>query len=101
MHGLKDKHDRFIEKYMADLEANAERHNKEAQQRLEEFSKKHEGENPLSGEQRALTPDEAKELMSKKSNNLVVLPPEDMATIEEKERFLTKVGGKILTGRRN
>ena len=95
MHGLK-----VIDDYLHQLEKNAEEHNRKAQEKIEESNKKHEGEKPLSGEQRVLTPKEMSELMSQKSNNLIILPPEDVATPEDKERYLSKVGGKVLTGRK-
>jgi hypothetical protein len=100
MSGYKDKHDKLVEAYLYNLEKEAEEHNKKVQQQFEESNKKHEGESPISGGQRALTPDEAKELMSRKDNNLVILPPEDIASDEESKRYLTKIGGKVLTGRR-
>ena len=96
MHGYKDRHDLFIEKYLQGLKDKSDRIAKER----EEAINKHRTEGvPMTSSQRALTPTEAKELMSRKSNNLVIVPSEEMATVEQKDRFLSKIGNKIITGK--
>jgi len=100
MAGLKDRHDHYIENYMRQLAEDAENRKKAEQQRIEEWRRKNAGMLPISGSQRALTPKEAADLMDKKkSNNLVIVGAEDVASDEEKSRYLNKIGSKILTPR--
>ena len=96
MHGYKDKHDLFIEKYLQGLKDNSDRIAKE---REDEINKHKTERAPMTSSQRALTPEETKELMSKKSNNLVIVPSEDMATQKQTDRFFSKIGSKIITGK--
>jgi hypothetical protein len=96
MHGYKDKHDIFIEKYLQGLKDNSDRIEKERKDAIN----KHRTEGPLmTSSQRALTPDETKELMARKSNNLVIVPSEDMATQKQSDRFFSKIGSKVITGK--
>ena len=96
MHGYKDKHDLFIEKYLQGLKDNSDRIEKERKEAIN----KHRTEGPpMTGSQRVLTPAETKELMARKSNNLVIVPSEDMATQKQSDRFFNKIGSKIITGK--
>ena len=98
MHGFKDKHDLFIEKYLQGLK---DKSNQIAKEREDAINKHRTEGAPMTSSQRILTPDEVRELMSRKTNNLVIVPSEEMATVEEKDRFLNKIGNKIITGRVN
>jgi hypothetical protein len=96
LHGYKDKHDLFIEKYLQGLKDNSDRIEKER----EEAINKHRTERaPMTSSQRVLTQAETKELMARKSNNLVIVPSEDMATQKQTDRFFSKIGSKVITGK--
>jgi len=105
MHGVKDKHDLFVEDYMKQMEE------KEAQAKKEEEDKlvvirqrrKAEGGFPLSGSQRILTPEENARMnanLRRPNNNLMILPSDEVASPEERERYYSKIGSKLLTGRK-
>jgi hypothetical protein len=100
MHGIKDKHDNFVENYLDTLKNESEKQAKEVQDRLDVAIKSHEGEPLIMGSQRALTPQEAENLMSNKpSNNLVMLPSEDTVSPEEAGRYFKKIGSRVLTSK--
>jgi hypothetical protein len=101
MSGLKDRHDNFIDAYMSNLKEASEKKALEATQKLEEARKKNAGMAPLTGTQRILTPEENKELLSRRQpNNLVIVPSDQVASDEEKSRYLKKIGSKVLTARK-
>ena len=98
MSGLKDKHDLLVEEYLKGLQDESDKVVFEEKQKMEESQKRHEGEPLITGSQRALTPDETKDMLAKRgNNNLLVLPSEETVTVEERDRFYKKVGTKILT----
>ena len=84
---------------MKQLSDDAEKRVQAEKQRLEEARKKNADMLPLSGSQRVLTPQEAEELMKKKPNNLVIVSSDELASEEEKSRYFSKIGSKILTPR--
>ena len=84
---------------MKQLSDDAENRAQAEKQRLEEVRKKNADMLPISGMQRVLTPQESQELMKKKPNNLVIVKSDELASEEEKSRFLSKIGSKILTPR--
>jgi hypothetical protein len=96
MHGIKDKHDNFVENYLDNLKNESERQAKEVQDRFEAASRSHEGEPMIMSSQRALTPQEAADMMAgKSSNNLVMLPSEDTVSPEEAGRYFKKIGSRV------
>jgi hypothetical protein len=100
MHGIKDKHDNFVENYLDNLKNESERQAKEVQDRFEAASRSHEGEPMIMSSQRALTPQEAADMMAgKSSNNLVMLPSEDTVSPEEAGRYFKKIGSRVLTSK--
>lgn len=103
MQGKKDKHDLFIEDHLRKIKEEAEKQEKQAEERLKEVRKKREKEGigtDLTGTHRILTPEESKELMSKKSsNNLVIVNDEEVADKEQEKRYFKKIGSKVLTAR--
>jgi hypothetical protein len=105
VHGIKDKHDVFMENYIRKMRENADARAQEAQRKVEEYRKKIGDEvlPPLTGSQRALTPEEAKEMMKKgvgKKNYVAEVEDDEKAGPEDKARYLNKVGSKILTSRK-
>lgn len=100
MSGLKDRHDLLVEDYLKGLQDESDKVVFEEKQKMDESRKRHEGEPMITGSQRALTPEEAAEMMSSRSsNNLAILPSEETVTVEERDRFYKKVGAKILTSK--
>jgi len=105
MRGIKDKHDIFVENYMKQMEE------KEAQAKKEEEDKlvvirqrrKDEGGFPLTGANRILTAEENARMnanLRRPTNNLMILPSDEVASPEERERYYSKIGSKLLTGRK-
>lgn len=104
MTGMKDRHDLFIEDHIRDIQEEAKEQELQAQKRLEELRKKREEEGvsamAITGEQRILTPEETRNLMSRnKSNNLMIVQSDEKATEKDNERYLSKMGDKIITGK--
>jgi hypothetical protein len=98
MTGVKDKHDLFMEEYMKKMREQAERKTREAEERIRQARAGREGAF-IEGSQRALSPEEAKALFTKKRPlNLEVVPDEEVSP-EDKDRFMKKIGTKILTGK--
>jgi hypothetical protein len=104
MQGKKDKHDLFIEEYIRKLEEAEEKAKQEEEKRLAVYRQKIKDEGfPVTGTHRALTPGEAEKLMARskdKSNNLVILPSDEIAGPEERDRYFKKIGSKVLTARK-
>jgi hypothetical protein len=102
MSGKKDKHDVFMENYLRKMRESAEAKTRKAKEDIERVMKEHEGEFVLGGESRAATKEEVEELFrgkKKKNTGVVSVQSEDAASEEDKERFITKTGGRVLTGR--
>lgn len=101
MSGKKDKHDLFIEEHMRKLKEKADERKREAEQKLKEIRERRTGEEiPITVTQRILTPEETKELVLRKPSNLIKVKSDEIADEEEKERFYSKIGTKILTARK-
>lgn len=101
MGGKKDKHDIFIEEHMKRLREEGERKRREAETRIRSLREsRSDGNRLISGEQRALTPEETAQLMSRKRSGLANAVPENAVTPEDKDRFMKKIGSRVLTGRR-
>jgi hypothetical protein len=104
MHGIKDKHDVFMENYIKKMRENADSRSQEAKQKVEEYRKKVGNEYiaPISGSQRALTAEETRDMMKRsvKKNFVAVVEDDEKAGPEDKERYLNKVGNKILTAKK-
>jgi len=98
VHGIKDKHDVYMEKYMQGIREKAEKKTREAKERMEAAYKAGDGV-MFSGEQRVLTPEEMAAMTKRKKSHMVKVASEEAVSIEDKENFLKKVGSKILTGR--
>ncbi len=97
MNGVKDKHDLFIEKYMDQIRVQAEKNTKEAEERI--IAAQQGRDNVfIDGEQRAMTPEEMKSLMGQKVLTTETVP-EQVITPEDKNKFYSKIGSRILTGK--
>lgn len=99
MRGEKDRHDIFMENYLRSLRENAEARVQAAKQRIEEARKKNEDMPDLDGSVRVLSPKEAEQMLSRNRGTLVKVHGEGEVTGEDRERFLKKIGNKILTGK--
>ena len=97
MTGMKDKHDLFMDDYMKKMREEAERKTKEAEDRIKEYRLGKE-DAFIEGSQRALTPEESRALFTKKPSTLQVVYDEEVDP-ETKDRFMKKVGTKILTAK--
>lgn len=97
MNGVKDRHDLFIEGYLKSLKEEAEKNAKEAEDRM--LAARGDAPAGITSTQRAVTPEEMREILRKRSTSLVSVQSEDVASPEDKDKFLTKVGAKVLTSR--
>jgi len=99
MEGKKDKHDVFMENYMKKLRENAQARVKEAKEHIERAKALHGDDNVfITGEHRVATPEELSKAAVKKSTLVKVHGEESSA--EDKDRFIKKVGGRVLTARK-
>jgi hypothetical protein len=96
MSGVKDKHDLFIEEYIRNLKKEADDALIEARQRSEELMKE-SGELEFSGGSRPATPEDLARLQHSNGHQV---PDEEQASLEDKDIFLSRVGGKVLTGKK-
>jgi hypothetical protein len=100
MSGLKDRHDIFMENYLNSMKEQAEARARQAEERFKRISEGDE-QGFITGSQRPLTPKEAKELFSQpKKPQVVSVQSEEQVDIEGKERFISKIGSKVLTGKK-
>jgi len=101
MNGIKDKHDIFMEKYLKKMRENADARAKRVKDDYERV-RKNKGEDGvfIDGEQRAMTADETKKLIKEIRPSVVKVQSEEEATPEDRERFLKKIGSKVLTSRK-
>jgi hypothetical protein len=97
MTGVKDKHDVFMEDYMRKVREQAERKTREAQERISKYQESHDNVF-IDGEQRAMTDSEVRTLMGKKTRNTEIVA-EEILTPEDKNKFLNKIGSRILTAK--
>jgi hypothetical protein len=95
MQGHKDKHDVFIEKYLKGLRTKAEQKAQEAEERIK---KAREGREyaEIDGFQRALTPEETRQLLNKKKIYTQIVHDEEHTSPADRERFLRKTGARVL-----
>lgn len=101
--GIKDKHDEFIDDHIKKIKEEAEKQAQQAEEKLKELRKKREEEGlgtALTGTHRIATPEEIKNLTSKKSNNLMIVNDDEVATEKEEKRYYSKIGSKVLTARK-
>jgi hypothetical protein len=98
MTGKKDKHDLFIENHLKRLRNEAARRTKEAEDRIKAFRK--EGMPDFDGFQRALTPEEMKEMMTSQKNPSGIVSVLENDSSKQGDKFLSKIGSKIITGKR-
>lgn len=103
MAGKKDRHDLFVEDHIKKIREEAEKQAKQAEEKIKELRKKREEEGlgaTVTGTHRILTPEEMKNLMSKKSNNLMIVGSDEVVTKEEEKRYFNKIGSKVLAARK-
>lgn len=100
MQGKMDRHDAFIEDHIKQLETESEKNKQIEAERLRVYREAHKGEAPITGSQRVLTPEEVQVLMGKKSNNLSIVRSDEIADKEQSDRFISKMGSKVLTSRK-
>jgi len=98
MHGVKDKHDVFIENYLAKMREKAEHRAREVEEKIKKAREGRE-ESLITITQKALTPEETVELMKKRRSNTVKVRDEDTATPQDKDRFLRKISNRMITAR--
>jgi len=103
MSGKKDKHDLFIEDYIRKIEEDQKLAEEREEERLAVYRQKIKDEGfVLTGDHRALTPEETKEMLENaknRHNNLVILPSDNIASSDDRSRYYKKIGSKILTGK--
>ncbi len=103
MDGRKDKHDVFIDDYMKKLREQAEEQSRKAEERIKAARERREAEGDIpaiTGSQRVLTPEEMAEIKLENHNNLSIVESEEVASDGEKDRFLSKIGSKVLKARK-
>jgi len=99
MQGKKDRHDQFMDAYMQKLHDQAEKKAKEAEERIK---RAREGLEDvfITGETRELTPEETEEFMRKRYRKTTInVGTEEKAGPAEKDRFMRKIGHRVLTAR--
>jgi hypothetical protein len=99
MAGVKDKHDIFMENYLKSMKENAELQALQAEERLKKYREESDGI-MFTGSQRILTPKETENLMKRKKNNFIEVEDESSVDKASQDRFISKVGSKVLTGKR-
>ena len=100
MSGRKDRHDLFMEKYIKSLKDAADAKVAEAKRRIEEVRER-TGEVPMfEGSQRIATAEDLERLKAKKNKSVELLRSEEYMSPQDKDKFLKKVGTKILTARK-
>jgi len=100
MHGVKDKHDIFMENYLKRMRDGAESKARQAREKMEEARKAYGDKLPdFDGSQRALTPEETKQLYQRKRGTITRMKSEEDIGPEHTEKILSKIGGRILTSR--
>lgn len=98
MAGQKDRHDLFIENYLKGLSDSAAAEAAKVEERLAELRKRDVPE--FQSSQRSLSPKEMEELMKRKASTQgSVLDPEEHVGIADKQKFLSKIGSRVLTGK--
>lgn len=98
MKGIKDKHDIFMENYMQKLKEQTDKRAKEAEARIKRAREGME-DIYLTSTQRELTSEETKEMIKNRKQRSTVNTASDSQTSEsDKQRFLNKVSGRVLTG---
>ena len=101
MTGVKDKHDLFMEQHIKNMRDAAEKRVKEAAARIEKFRELNADVPEIEGSQRPLTPAEVEKFIkSQKKSGIARLPGEDLSPDEAREKFINKIGSKILTARK-
>jgi len=98
MSGKKDKHDVFIDKYMNNLRKKAEDERKSHEARVRRIKDGTENLDIVS-EQRVLSPDEYSKVYSKRNKNVVNTAGESSTTSTDRDKFIKKIGGRLITGR--
>jgi hypothetical protein len=96
--GVKDRHDIFMENYFKKMRDEAQKKTDEAERRIKEAQAKHDNVF-IEGQQRALTPEEAKQLMDRRVSTTTLVPSEEAVSLEDKEKFYKKIGSRVLTGK--
>ena len=96
--GVKDQHDIFMDKYMKKMKDEAQKRIDDAEKRIKATLVDHDNVF-IEQQQRALTPEETVQLMSKKVQTIIKVPSEESANSEDKETFYKKIGTRVLTGR--
>ena len=97
MTGVKDKHDMFMDSYFEKLKNEAMQKAKDAEDRIKKARESHDNVF-IEGSSRALTPEETRELLSRKKTNVEKVLSEENADPETKNNFLQKVGSRVLKG---
>jgi hypothetical protein len=95
MAGKKDRHDIFMEKYMEKLREEAERRAKDAEDRIKKARESYDNVF-IQGDQRALTPEESLQLMTKRAPTIVQVRDEEVNP-EDAGKFYKKIGKRVLT----
>jgi hypothetical protein len=101
MKGMKDRHDKFIEKHLKDVKDTADKKAKEIEDRIK--ASRMIDDNPaLTSIQRALTSEETSEMLSGRSRKMTTVPvfSEEYAHKKDMNRIFQKMGSKVLTARK-
>jgi hypothetical protein len=96
MSGVKDKHDLFVARYLENLRNEATKRTQEAAEKIK--AARTEGPD-FDGYQRALTPEEVEKYIHKNQPNPGLVSVLDGMGPEGRDKFVQKVGSRIITGR--
>lgn len=97
MQGKKDRHDQFMDEYMQKLHNQAEKRAKEAEARIK---RAREGLEDvfITGDTHVLTPEETEAMLMKRYRRTTVnVMSEEKTGPQEKDRFMKKIGHRVLT----
>lgn len=99
MTGKKDRHDKFIDGYLKKMKDKAEQRAQEARERI---LKAREGMEDvlISGKQEMVSPEEMERVLQKRRRTTVSVADEEQAKTEDRDRFVKKVSGRVLTARK-
>ena len=98
MAGIKDRHDLFMENYMNSLKEKAELQAREAEEKLRSY--RDSNKPMITGSHRILSLKETEELFKTKKSTVIPVESEETVNEISKNRYLSKIGSKVLTGRK-
>lgn len=98
MTGKKDRHDKYIENYLKKMKERAQERAMEAEERIRKAREGME-DSFISGKQEVVSPEDMVKVLQRRGNTISA-QDEDTAKSEDKDRFIKKVSGRVLTSRK-